>query len=158
MRGDVAKSAGKQAALQGIGEGFASGAARVARPLIRKTVSFQRAATPSVILNEFGKPFMVEGKAVEFLKRPPKEAHRAADVAMDMASHALGPGGALLRPVMRGIRGHVASGASGIGSFINGKGFQNFARQFPRAAIALKHLATYEDSAEAAPADATYQP
>jgi hypothetical protein len=143
--GEIGASGASQAAQQGIGEGIASGFGRMTRPMIRKTVSFQRAETPSVILNEFGKPFMVPGAQVEFRKRAPKEARHAADVAMDVASHALGPGGALVRPVMRGLRGKVATGASGIGSFINSPVAKMFARNFPRAFAALKQLATLED-------------
>jgi len=134
-----------QGAQELMGMGLGAGTGRLTRPLIRKVVSFQKAARPSVILNEFGKPFMIEGAEVQFKKRAPKEARHAAEVAMDVASHAMGPAGALVRPVMRGIRGKVASGASGVGTFVNSRRFQMFARQFPRAAAALKQLATYED-------------
>lgn len=139
-------AAGAEQGLYEMG-GLALGgmANRMGAPMIRKTVRFQRAERPSVILNEFGKPFMIEGAQVEFQKQAPKRAKHAADIAMDVASHAMGPGGVLVRPVMRGMRGKVAGGASTLGSWITSPRFQMFARQFPRAAAALQELAAYDE-------------
>lgn len=139
-------AAGAEQGLYEMG-GLALGgmANRMGAPLIRKTVRFQRAERPSVILNEFGKPFMVEGAQVEFQKQAPKGAKHAADIAMDVASHAMGPGGALARPLMRGVRGKAARGASAFGSWMTGPRFQIFARQFPRAAQALYQLMATEE-------------
>lgn len=145
--GELGGSALAQGSQEALGLGMSGVAGKFGRGVVRKMVRFQKAPTPSVILNEFGRPFMVEGKAVQFQKATPKTAGHAADMAVDVATHMLGPGGALLRPVMRsrGVRSALASGASGLGKFVSGRGFRNFASQFPRAAMALKQLATYEE-------------
>jgi hypothetical protein len=144
---ELGGSALAQGTQEAVGLGAGALAGKFGRGIARKAVSFQRAPKASVILNEFGRPFMVEGKTVAFNKAVPKQAGHAADMAVDLATHSLGPGGVLIRPMLRsrGVRAGIASMASGLGGFIGSRGFQNFARQFPRAAMALKQLATYED-------------
>lgn len=140
----IASQGGQQAALEGLGQIGGRFAGKIGRSFIPKTVTFQKPETPSVILNEFGKPFMIPGQTVTFQKGATKGAKHAADVALDLASHGV-PGGALIRPMIRGLRNKMSSAGSPLGNWLTSPGAQLFARHFPRAAAALIQLSNYED-------------
>lgn len=143
----IASQGGQQAALEGLGQIGGKIAGRIGRSFIPPTVTFTKPDVPSVILNEFGKPFMLPGQTVTFQKGATKGAGHAADMAMDLASHAmgLGPAGALARPAMRGLRGKMTGLGAPLGTWLAGPQAKFFAQHFPRAASALYRLATYED-------------
>lgn len=159
-RSDPFLAGAGQGALEATGQLGGRLAGRIGRSFIPKIVTFQKAPippVPSMILDEYGKPFMVggsEGPIVTFTKGATKSAGHAADLAIDVASHAMGPGGLLLRPAVKGLKGKLGSLGSPVGSFLTSTRFQHFARHFPRAAAALYQTVTYDP----APPDATASP
>jgi len=100
---------------------------------------------PSMILNEFGKPFMIPGQTVTFQKGATKGAKHVADMALDLASHAAGPGGAFIRPAMRGLHGKISGRGAPVGTWLASPLGKNFAIHFPRAVAAIYQTLRYED-------------